>query len=466
MKRKIYTYIKDSLRDKLFRRIVKNAGWLFTGNIAYALLTACQSVILARMLGLHDFGVLGIMMSIVLVTGSLLSCRETEFLISYFPRFYKQSSNEKAANVLQITYLVSFFSAVVAILLCIIGRNLLINLFIKNDSNVCKALIFWSFSLIFGKLSLVAENFLKVKNSFVKVAIFRSSERFVAVVVFATIFLTRGKIELPSVACILLVASVFRFLLAHYYSLGEFASVHRSWYRVNLSASKEHYREYASFLMHNNINGTLSVVTRKSDELWIGLLVNPTAAGLYKIALSLSSLILMPINQFSQSVFPEIPKLIAEKSIKLLKRNLKRVSCLATLYCVPAIMCFALFGHWLIEGLYGSEFAASINPLLWLLIGVSFASVFSWARLLLLSMGFANISMYINLAMAVLKLILMPILVSRYADVGAAIVLTTLYMFGTGWSLVISRKKLLDYTQERKLNYSGPFGNLSLAEQV
>ena len=80
-------------KDQVLARVVRNSGWLFASNIISAVL----SIITANMLGVEQFGALGIIMALVSNVNRLLSFRMGDFIVRYLADALAQQDKTKAA---------------------------------------------------------------------------------------------------------------------------------------------------------------------------------------------------------------------------------------------------------------------------------------------------------------------------------------------------------------------------------
>ncbi len=63
-----------------------------------------------------------------------------------------------------------------------------------------------------------------------------------------------------------------------------------------------------------NLSATLNLLVRDSELLWVAFFLSPYEAGLYKVALAIINLMMMPITPFISTTYPEISACVAEKA--------------------------------------------------------------------------------------------------------------------------------------------------------
>ncbi len=138
---------------------------------------------------------------------------------------------------------------------------------------------------------------------------------------------------------------------------------------------------------HQPLTGTVNLVTRDSETLFISFLRSPTEAGYYKIALAVINLVMMPIQPFIGTTYAEIAKTIGRRDWPQTSSLLKRVSTLAGAWTLLAGGGLAVLGGWFISLVYGPEYAPAYPAVLILLAGYGFANLLFWNRPLLLALG-------------------------------------------------------------------------------
>ena len=155
------------------------------------------------------------------------------------------------------------------------------------------------------------------------------------------------------------------------------------------------------------------------------------AAGYYKAAYAIVSLLAVPANPFILTTYPEINKLVVEKAWPRLKDFLKKITTVAAVYNLALAAGFVIFGKWLLS-IYGSQYVAAYPALLALLVGFTFNYILFWNRPLLLSLGLPEFPLKATLVSGVAKLLLTFLLVPRFGYVAEAALLSFYYITSVG----------------------------------
>ena len=80
---KIGIKIKNVTKYAAISQLLNNSIWLFSGSAASALISFFQGIIVARVLGVEQFGLLGLIISFGSVTGQVFDSRSWETSIKF-----------------------------------------------------------------------------------------------------------------------------------------------------------------------------------------------------------------------------------------------------------------------------------------------------------------------------------------------------------------------------------------------
>jgi O-antigen/teichoic acid export membrane protein len=208
-----------------------------------------------------------------------------------------------------------------------------------------------------------------------------------------------------------------------------------SWWRAPVAAVREQRRPMARFAASTNLTGTLTLVTRDSEVLWLGALSSPLQVGYYKVALAILNIVLIPVQPLISTTYREVAREVATRSWENVRYLLRSGSLIAGSYSLAASAGLAVFGTWVVS-LWGPEFLPdSYFALLVLLPGVIAVSVFYWNRSVLLPLGLPEYPTVVTLGAAVVKVGVILLLTPRLGALGMAVSLGSFFL-GTAAILV------------------------------
>ena len=118
----------------------------------------------------------------------------------------------------------------------------------------------------------------------------------------------------------------------------------RLWWTAS-SAKLTNRREILKFTFSTNVSNTINLVARDGELLWIGALLTPLYAGYYKTAMTVINLILLPINPFIDTTYPEMVWLFGERKFAEVKRLLKHSTVLSGGWTIACALGLIVIGH-------------------------------------------------------------------------------------------------------------------------
>jgi O-antigen/teichoic acid export membrane protein len=210
------------------------------------------------------------------------------------------------------------------------------------------------------------------------------------------------------------------------------------WLRAPLGLLRPKFGELARFALNTNVAATLSLVTKDSELLLVSWLRSPVETGYYKLALTLTNIVQMPVSSLPQTTYPELSRLAARSDWAGMRSLLKRGALLAGGYAAAATLFLLLFGRPLISLLYTPEFLPAYPALIIVLSGLMVANTFYWRRPALLALGEAGFPTRVNLVLGALKVVGVILLLPRYGYLAAAALLAAFYLLSTAatvWKL-------------------------------
>ncbi len=419
--------------DSLLRRVVKNSSYLFSSSTIGMGLAMLQSVLAARLLGVAAFGLLGMVMSFATSINRLLSFRIGELVVKYGGEYLAQDQKERTAAVLKAAALTEIGTSVSAYILLYIFAPFASEYIIKDPAATI-FVRFYALALLSNFSRGTAAALLQLGDHFRSQAAIALGQNILTAGIITYAFFFDGDIWLVLTAY--LVGKIFyglSFLIWGMVRANQLLG--RGWMRAPFSLLPPK-REFWKFAISSNFSGTVNLVTRDSEVLWLGFLlpgeVGKIAAGYYKTALALINLILMPINPFIATTYPEIARTVGEKAWDKLKTLLKRVTTISAAWTLGVSIVLLVAGEWLITLFYGAEYAPATPAALVLLIGFGMANILYWNRPLLLSLGLPTYPLKVMTLVGLAKIGLSFLLVPRFGYLVQAALMSAFFVVSVG----------------------------------
>ncbi len=403
------------MQDHLLRRVVRNSTYLFASNVIAAVL----SIVTANILGVAVFGLLGIITGFVSNVNRLLSFRMGDVVVKYMGEALARGEKDRAGAVVRMAGLVEAGTSLLAFaalaLLAPLGAK-----YFAKDATLTYLFVIFGLSILANITTETATGVLQVTNHFRSQALINLAQSVVVAALVLIIAVRGASLERVLLAYLAgkVVMGLGPIFVAWYWlprTLGA------GWWRADRSLLPP-WRELAKFAISTNFSGTINVFARDSEVQWVGFFFDNNVAGYYKTALAIINLVVMPINPFIGTTYPEITRAIASRQWARLRVLLRRVTLIAAGWTGAVVVGLLLFGRqvlfsqWTLFGhsfhIYSSSFLPAFDVLLVILVGYSAANILFWNRPLLLAQGMADYalkaSLWTMLGKVALALILLP----------------------------------------------------------
>ena len=421
-------------KDFLLKKVIRNSTYLFASQAISAVL----SILSANLLGVAGFGVLGIVISFISNVNRLMSFRMSEFIVRYMGAAYAKGEKQKAAAAIKVGALTEALTSITAFIILMLLAPWAANQFAKDPATV---MLFRVYGLaILGNLaSETAIGVLQVLGHFRSQALINLIQGLITAGLFGLVFLNQGGVM--AVMLVYLVGKVILGLgpvaLALYWLHRELG---KGWWQGSMKGVLPPFKEMAKFAVSTNLSGTVNLVARDSEVLWVGYFFGTVEAGYFKVALAIVNLAVMPITPFISTTYPELAKNVALGAWKRLKTLLTRVTVISATWTGLVITGIAILGRQLLFSpvnifdrtiqLYQSGYLPAYSVLMVLLIGFGMANIFFWDRTLLFSFNKPTFTLKVAALGMVIKTGLAFLLVPKYGYLMEAVLLSA-YFVGT-----------------------------------
>ncbi len=389
-----------------------------------------QGIFAARLLGAEGFGLLSAtIIPFVSTVNRLSSFRMSELVVKYLGEHLAEDRREHAAAIVKGAALTDALASAFGFLL-LIALAPLASSFLAKDPAAAPLFLTYGVILLANGTFETATGILQARDRFRAIAainLIQSS--LTAGLILAAFFTQQGLIQ---VLYAYLWGKVFAGLTTSAVAYREIQGVLRAgWWRQPL-ATIEDWGGIARFALSTNLSGTVNLITRDSETLWVSLLRNPTEAGYYKIALGVINLVMLPVQPLIGTTYAEFSRTIAQRQWQQTSNLLRRVSGLAGAWTLAAALGLSFFGSWVISRLYGAAFAPAYPALLLLLIGYGVANILFWNRPLLLALGLPTYPLKTAAAAGLVKTALTLWLVPAYSYLAQAALLSAYFVLSIG----------------------------------
>ncbi len=414
--------------DPLLGRVVRSSVRLFSSNSLSLALSMAQGILAARLLGPAGYGLLGIVMGYTSTINGLLSFRMSELVVRYGGEYLERHDRHRAAAVIKAASLVEGVVSVIAFLVVLSSAGLAARYFAKTPG-VEGLFIAYALGLLANFNLETSTGILQVTGKIHLQGAINLTQTLLSAAVIAAAYSLKGDLRLVLGAYLLgkIILGLGMFLTAQIHLR---RVLQRSWWDAPIR-SLPRIREMMRFAVSSNLSATIILVFRESEILWVGLFLSTEAAGYYKAAYAIVSLLSVPANPLILTVYPELNRLVVQQAWPRLRDFLRKVTGLSFAYNLLLALGLVLFGRWVLW-IYGPQYVVAYAAMMALLVGFVFNYTLFWNRPLLLSLGLPEFPLKATLVAGLLKLALAFPLVPRLGYVAEAALLTFYYLTSVG----------------------------------
>ena len=326
--------------DALFKRVLRNSSYLFSSAVIVSGLGFVQSILLARFLGVEQYGVLVLTMTYVMAVNQLLDFRVWETVIKYVSEFWVKGDKARAWATVKLAYWIDFLTGVSAFSVAVLAAPLAASLL--HRSEIASLAGIFALKLLFSTINGTSGGILRVFDKFNWISIQAVIQAAITLGLVASVLFAGYGIKEVLVAYI--ISAFVGTLIFSYFSL---KVIHSNMWDVRkrgrISLLRGRFREIGWFLFHTNLGAFWGMIIRRFDILILGHFRSATEVGYFKMAKTFVQLVARIHDPLYDSIFPEITRLWAKGNVKQFNGFLKRVTVLMSSVFIPIVVGVFLF---------------------------------------------------------------------------------------------------------------------------
>jgi O-antigen/teichoic acid export membrane protein len=422
---KLITTLRE---DPLLGKVVRNSAHLFSSNSLSLVLSMVQGILAARLLGPAGYGLVGIVMGYASTVNGLLSFRMSELVVRYGGEYLERGERDRTAALVKAASLTEGTVSVLAFLVVVMSAGLATRYFAKAP-NTEMLFIVYALGLLANFNIETSRGILQVTDKIRLEGLINLGQTMTTALIIAAAFFTQGSLTIVLGAYLLgkVILGLGMFITAQVHL---HRALQRNWWSASIR-SLPAFREMAKFSISSNLSATAILVFRESEILWVGFFLSSEAAGYYKAAYAIISLLSVPANPLILTVYPELNRLIVQKSWVRLRDFMRKVTMLSFSYNMLLALGLVFFGRWVLW-IYGEQYVVAYPALMALLVGFLFNYTLFWNRPLLLSLGLPEFPLKATVVAGLAKLALAFPIVPRFGYVAEAALLSFYYIASVG----------------------------------
>jgi O-antigen/teichoic acid export membrane protein len=433
--------------------VVRNSSYLFGSNVFASGLGFIQGIVIIRLIGLANLGMVVIIQTFASNINRLLSFRMSEVVVKRLGPALAEDKKSEAAALVKAAGLTEAAVSLVACLVLALLTPWAARV-IAHEAASAPWFLFYGLILLINLVYETSTGILQATHRFNNLARFTLIQAILTFLIIGITYILYRWVATQFLAPYLVPAVLLAYVEGKAYynislvvlALREInAALGTGWWRSSLEQLPGK-RALAMFAVNTNLNGTVNLIFRDNIPLYLGALLSTAQVGYFSIAFTLISTITLILDPLIAPTYSEISRTIAKLQWDTTLRLLGRVTALASGIVLAIGGFWALTGWWLIPFIYKPAALPAYPILLILLLGYGFAGIFQWNRSLMLSLGKAGYPVLILVLTGVIELGLIFALVPRYGYLMMGAIFSGYFIVSNGF---ISLRGLLEVRQRR-----------------
>jgi O-antigen/teichoic acid export membrane protein len=382
---RIQRLIALAAANPILRRVLRNSGYLLSANGLATAGSMLQGALAARLVGVEGLGIVGLVTDFATNLNRLTSFRMGLWVVRYVGEYATANDDQRAAAAFKAAGLIEIGSSIVAVILIMLLAPLAAT-YLAHAPATTALFRLYGLAILANLMNESATGLLQVSDRFSLLARVTVGQSVLTLAMMALAFAAGGGLTQVVLVYTLGKASgaVTTTILAIVEAGRRWGG---SWWQAPLPSLRSRWREMARFATSTNLATTITLITRDSELLWLGLLSSPLQVGYYKIARALAGVVYLPVEPMISTTYRETAVEVSSRRWANVRFLLRSGSLLAGAWTLAAVFGLAVFGPWIIRIVYTAEFLPSYPVLIVLLIGAAAVNIFYWNRSLLLLLG-------------------------------------------------------------------------------
>lgn len=410
--------------DTPFQRFLRNTSWLFASNLTASLLNFAQSILLARWLGVENFGILSLVIANVTLIFGFIDFRVWETTTRYVTKFWEEKDHTRAQAVIRLSFLVDGLTGVIAFVVLVLIAPLVAEFLInKVDSSIYIRL--YAIAMLCATLNSTSMSILRVFDKFAWLALNTMAAALLKLLMLFGLYLS-DEVRLTTVIGMTIVGELltgFSLLALTLKTVSDKFPPRSK--RGSIALLWIYRKELLHFQLNTSTTAFLQTLGSQLDMLLLGYFSAPIQVGYYKIAKNFVAMIARIGQPFFEAVYPELVRLWSAKDYIRFRKMVRKTTIIMTIIICPLCVILATIVPELITYTAGTSYLPATNAIRIMIIGIGVNFILLWQHPVALAVGRARATNVALLCQVPIWIFGALFLIPTLGYIGAAIMYTT-----------------------------------------
>ena len=307
----------------------------FGGKTAAGIFTAIQTVVIARMLGVSDYGLLSLVIAYISILNMFFDLKVWETATKYIGTYLEQGESDKVRSMVKLSYILDVVSGVIAFVIAIVTAKL-ISTYIIHTPDAYVLIWIFSVSLFIDTANSTSDAILRVFDRFKTIAFINSFQKLFRLIIVLG-FLYAGY-EIKGVLYGFIIASFVGISIRMWAVVKTMSENNlQGWLSADLGLIRDQWKGIAWFLGNTSFIATLKTGNEKYLGIMIlGYFAGKDAVAFYKVARSVAAAINKVVDPLYEAIYPELVKFTTTNSYRDFNKMIKSTTKGLVLIMIPA----------------------------------------------------------------------------------------------------------------------------------
>jgi O-antigen/teichoic acid export membrane protein len=343
--------------ESALKRVLANLAHLLGGKAAAGLMSLVYLVIVARTLGVHDYGELILVNGYVVFLGSLIAFSGFHGVVRYGALAVEAGDPERLARIVRFMALIEGVLGILALVVALVAIPF-VGPRLGWSTEAMRMAVPYSLA-VFANVRATPQGLLQIAGRFDLVGLHQAVSPSVRLIGTLIVWACGGGLD--GFLLVWLLSSIaeggamWAFGLVAWRKLAVGQRLRGPWRGLLRDGEG-----FGRFILVTNFDLTLRELAPNLAPLTIGWMLGPVAAGLFSLAQRATTLLQQPAILLSQASYAVLADLVAKRRFDQLRRTVWRSATLAGALGTPIVLAFWFAGDRLLPLLGGHTFQGGV----------------------------------------------------------------------------------------------------------
>jgi O-antigen/teichoic acid export membrane protein len=384
----LFTYVKN---NNVFRRLIKNAGILLSGDFIASIISLVSMALTARVLGPEGFGIIALIQAYITIVDRLVNFQSWQAIIKYGSDALANNEEDSIKGLIKFGLVLDITTALLGAIIAA-GAVQIVGPYMGWGYETINYAIVYSFVILFN-IEGTPTAILRLYDQFSQfsyVRVIQAVYKFLGVVI--AFYFSAGLFEFVVIWISAQLLGYLLLLLFAYFELVKRGLT--GFYYASIKSILKKYDEMWGYVWTTNLHGTVRMASLRLDTLIVGSVLGNAAAGYLKVAKQFAGILSKFTGPLYKSIYPELTKLWSNKEYADFKRLILISGLLAGFGAILIWVSFLIFGKYILILTVGKSYIESYSVLILYMFAINL-SIFTFPLTPgMLAMGYPRYSFY------------------------------------------------------------------------